>query len=262
MRALDLDFIREIKNTKDRFLSILVLAALAVAFLSGLRAMAPDMKGTLDCYMDAQKMHDVQVYASLGLTDGDIEAMISQGGLDGEGVYLIDAFVSGAETDKPVKLWSMPERICMPVVKSGRMPEKASECLVDNKLARAENISIGDIMRFSTEGSYEDCLAIEEAEVVGISSSPYYISVERGTSTLGNGQASGYFYLLPEAFDMDYYTTALFTLDGVEQLVAYSEDYDDLVSRAIDMIEPFGEERAALRTAEIKDEGFEKLADA
>lgn len=46
MTALRKDLIREIKNSKNRFLSIAILIALAVAFLSGLKATAPDMKNT------------------------------------------------------------------------------------------------------------------------------------------------------------------------------------------------------------------------
>ena len=46
MTALRKDLIREIKNSKNRFLSIAILIALAVAFLSGLKATAPDMKNS------------------------------------------------------------------------------------------------------------------------------------------------------------------------------------------------------------------------
>ena len=61
MRALEKDFLREVQHSKSRFLSIFILAALAVAFLSGLRATAPDMKRTLDTYMDQAQFMDVQV---------------------------------------------------------------------------------------------------------------------------------------------------------------------------------------------------------
>ena len=40
------DAVREIWHTRSRFLSILVLSALAVCFLAGLRATEPDMKNT------------------------------------------------------------------------------------------------------------------------------------------------------------------------------------------------------------------------
>ena len=75
MRALEKDFLREVQHSKSRFLSIFILAALAVAFLSGLRATAPDMKRTLDTYMDEAQFMDVQVLSTLGLTGEDIDAM-------------------------------------------------------------------------------------------------------------------------------------------------------------------------------------------
>ena len=38
------DAFREIRHTRSRFVSLMVLSALAVCFLAGLRATAPDMK--------------------------------------------------------------------------------------------------------------------------------------------------------------------------------------------------------------------------
>ena len=71
MTALRKDLIREIKNSKNRFLSIAILIALAVAFLSGLKATAPDMKNTGDEYLDKQQLMDIQVLSTLGLTKDD-----------------------------------------------------------------------------------------------------------------------------------------------------------------------------------------------
>ena len=75
MTALRKDLIREIKNSKNRFLSIAILIALAVAFLSGLKATAPDMKNTGDEYLDKQQLMDIQVLSTLGLTKDDIKAL-------------------------------------------------------------------------------------------------------------------------------------------------------------------------------------------
>ena len=49
------DAVREVRNTRSRFLSLLVLSALAVCFLAGLRATAPDMKETGDLLFDQQR---------------------------------------------------------------------------------------------------------------------------------------------------------------------------------------------------------------
>ena len=64
------DAVREVRNTRSRFLSLLVLSALAVCFLAGLRATAPDMKETGDLYFDQQRLMDLHILSTLGLTEG------------------------------------------------------------------------------------------------------------------------------------------------------------------------------------------------
>ena len=85
MKAIRKEFWREIRNTRSRFLSILILVALAVAFLSGLRSTAPDMKNTGDSYLDAQNFMDIQVMSTLGLTEEDLEALLQPAGHRGRG---------------------------------------------------------------------------------------------------------------------------------------------------------------------------------
>ena len=72
------DFFREIRHTFSRFLSILILVALAVAFFSGLRSTAPDMKRTGDEYLDSLHLADIQIMSNLGLTQDDIAALAEQ----------------------------------------------------------------------------------------------------------------------------------------------------------------------------------------
>ena len=69
------DAVREVRNTRSRFLSLLVLSALAVCFLAGLRATAPDMKLSADRYFDQQALMDMRVVSTLGLTEEDVAAL-------------------------------------------------------------------------------------------------------------------------------------------------------------------------------------------
>ena len=73
--ALLKDGIKEIKNSYKRFISILLMALLGVGFFAGLRATSPDMVNTIDEYFKAQNVYDIQVMSTLGLTDGDVEAI-------------------------------------------------------------------------------------------------------------------------------------------------------------------------------------------
>lgn len=76
--AMTKDFLREIRHTRSRFLSILILVALSVAFLSGLKATAPDMKRTGDDYVDSLHLADVQILSNLGVTDDDLAALLAR----------------------------------------------------------------------------------------------------------------------------------------------------------------------------------------
>lgn len=68
---LTTDAVREVRFTFSRFLSILVLSALAVAFLAGLRTTAPDMEYTADNYYDRTHLMDGYAISTLGLTLGE-----------------------------------------------------------------------------------------------------------------------------------------------------------------------------------------------
>ena len=263
MKAIGKDFVREVKNTRSRFISILILVALAVAFLSGLRATAPDMKLTLDEYLDEQDFMDVQVLSTLGITDEDIEYL---NGLDSvsacEGAWLVDAVVVGKDNDVVAKLWSVPENINRPVLREGRLPEAENECAIEKNVSDKLGVDIGDVITVTPGGDFEDALFCSEFTVVGRVSSPYYISVERGTSTIGTGSCGAYLYLDPGAFDMDYFTTAFLRLNGAEELDAFYDEYEDFVDASIDQLEPLGDLRAENRYDEVIGDANEKLDDA
>ena len=268
MKALDKDFLREVKNTRSRFLSILVLAALAVAFLSGLRSTSPDMKNTLDAYMDENEFMDVQVLSSLGVTDDDVRAMLERDEIvSGEGVYQLDAHALGGGNDVVVKLWSMPKEINRISVKKGAWPSSPQECLVDKKLISDLGVEIGDSISIVLEEGDDDeddapKLTRKDFVISGVAASPYYISVERGTSTIGTGSVGAFIYLDESAFDMDYYGAAFFTVKGAKELTAFSDEYDDLIDSVIDGLEDFAKERESIRYDEIVGKANDKLDDA
>ena len=262
--AMRKDFWREIKHTRSRFFSILILVALSVAFLSGLRATAPDMKRTGDDYLDSLHLADIQVLSTLGLTDGDIAALRAQESIgNAEGAYVIDAFASSGAAEAVVKVLSLSGAGINDVaLREGRMPERADECVVEEKMLGLMDIAIGDTITLTPDGKLDDALADKQYTVVGTIRSPVYLAVERGTSTLGSGTVKAYLYLPREAFALDYYTAAYLRVQGAAEMTAFYDDYDDYIDDVIDALEPFGEERAALRHDDLVDEATEKLDDA
>ena len=255
------DTLREIKNTRSRFLSILVLSALAVCFLAGLRVTEPDMKNSVDQYLDAQRLMDLRVASTLGLTEEDIDVLQAQDGVElAQGAYTIDATVKVDDKDSTVKALSFTEDVNIPDLQEGRLPESAGECLVEPRFLQETGLSLGDKITLDTgTGDYEDALKQSEFTIVGSANSPLYIGVERGSSTLGTGKVS-YFILLPmESFDMETYTDAYLLFEGASQLMTYSDAYEELVDGYVDQLEPLSEERAQLRGDSIRDEAQEEI---
>ena len=262
--AMQKDFWREIGHTRSRFFSIMILVALSVAFLSGLKATAPDMKHTGDDYLDSLHLADIQVLSTLGLTDEDIAALRAQDKIeDAEGEYVIDAFASSDSLDAVVKVLSLTDRgISDVLLREGRMPERADECVVEENMLALMSIAIGDTITLTPGDDLSDALAQDTYTVVGTVRSPVYLAVERGTSTLGSGTVKAYLYLPREAFTLDYYTAAYVRVSGAAEMTAFYDEYDDYIDDVIDSLEDFGDARAILRHDELVDEATEKLDDA
>ena len=262
--AMQKDFWREIGHTKSRFFSMMILVALSVAFLSGLKATAPDMKKTGDDYLDSLHLADIQVLSTLGLTDEDIDAIRAQKNTENaEGEYVLDAFASSDGAEAVVKVLSLSDQgINDVLLREGRMPERADECVVEENMLELLDISIGDTIALEPDSKMDDALAGEEYTVVGTIRSPVYIAVERGTSTIGSGTVKAYLYLPREAFTLDYYTAAYVRVSGAAEMTAFYDEYDDHIDDVIDSLKDFADSRAQLRHDNLVDEATEKLDDA
>ena len=253
------DIIREIKNSRNRFLAIMVLSALAVAFLCGLKVTAPDMKGTGDDYLDERRLMDIQIMSTLGITDTDIEELGGREEINcAVGAYVMDAWAG----DNVAKVYSITQDINRLVLMEGRMPVVSRECVVDKTFLADLGLSIGDYLPIQPSEDNEGSLIYEDFRIVGTVRSPYYVSVERGSASIGSGSVQGYIYLKEMAFNMDCYTIAYLGVKGAESLTAFTAEYDDYIDEVIDALEPVGEVRAKLRYDEIIDDAMEEITDA
>ena len=253
------DFIREVRHTYSRFLSILLLSALAVAFLVGLRATAPDMEYTADNYYDSHHLMDGYILSTMGLTQEDLQALAQADGVDQvEGAWSVDA----TAVDSIVSMRSMPEELNLLNVVEGRLPQQADECVTEQMLLTALGLEIGDTLSVTLEEADQDSLTRTSYTIVGTVQSPLYVGTDRGSTTLGSGSIDAFVYIPGENFDLDVYTTAYFTGDGMEALNSYSQAYADQLSALVDSLDPLAQERASLRDEEVRSEAQKELDDA
>ena len=253
------DFVREVRHTYSRFLSILLLSALAVAFLVGLRATAPDMEYTADNYYDSHHLMDGYILSTMGLTQEDLQALAQADGVDQvEGAWSVDA----TAVDSIVSMRSMPEELNLLNVVEGRLPQQADECVTEQMLLTALGLEIGDTLTVTLDEADQDSLTRTSYTIVGTVQSPLYVGTDRGSTTLGSGSIDAFVYIPGENFDLDVYITAYFTGDGMEALNSYSQAYADQLSALVDSLDPLAQERASLRDEEVRSEAQKELDDA
>ena len=139
------DVIRTISRGKKRFCSILVIAALGVVMLTGLRAACVDLRRSADAFMDEQNLYDIMIQSTLGLTDDDVEVL---SGLDGvlqaEGGYTDTVYLSG-DSHARVQIKTISESgMNAPYLVEGTLPAAADEIAVTQGYLNDSGKSIGD----------------------------------------------------------------------------------------------------------------------
>lgn len=261
-KALHKDIRQEIKRTFPRFLSLFLMSALGVSFFSGVRASMPDMLSTTDRYLDNRGLFDLQATSTMGLQEEDLKAVLdTQGVKDAELTYSSDLLCDSQGEQYVIHLMAQSDMArCQ--VEEGRMPEKENEIFLDTELARSLECQIGDritLYEENQDGEKPEDLACAEFEVTGIGNSPMYLSINRGSASVGNGQVAGFAVVLPEAFDMDVYTQMNIQLEGAEELGCYSDEYKDLVSSVQEALEDTAGAQCQWRYNQIYEEGKEEL---
>lgn len=263
--ALRKEFWMSIRRSPGRFLSIFLIVALGVSFFSGIRASEPDMRVSGDRYYDETNLMDLKVQGTLGLTDDDVKALSEVEGIrSAEGGYSVDALCKVDENEKVIHIASSYDTVNQTTLSEGRMPKGDSECVLDEDFMEANGYEIGDTLELSsgTEDPLTDSLKKEELTIVGAGSSPEYISIERGSSLIGNGEVSAFAVVAPEAFALDVYTEIYLLVDGAEAETCYTDGYDDLIAEVKKRVEDIADVECTRRTEEIKAEALQEIADS
>lgn len=255
----------EIKKSRGRFISIFFIVALGVAFYAGIRSSEPSMRVSGDAYFDKEHLMDIKVMGTMGLTEDDIEEIEKTEGVEAaEGAYSTDVLCSVGDTEKVVHVMSIQENFNDVQVAEGQLPQKEGECLLDEDFAASEGYKVGDTITVSSgsDDSLSDTLTTDTYEIVGIGNSPLYISFGRGSSTVGNGEVSGFIAVPEESFCMDIYSEAYVRVEGAADETAFTDEYETVVSETADRLEEIADARCEVRRQDIMDEAYEEVDDA
>ena len=262
MKALRKEFWMEIRKSKSRFISILLIVALGVAFFSGIQASSPDMRYSGDAYYDESSLMDIKVVGTMGLTSDDVSSIESIDGIESaEGAWSTDVMCGEGQKQKVLHIESINDTVNKLDVQEGRLPEKSGEIFLDSTFASTNEYKVGDKVALREDGD-SPVLVTTEYTVVGTGRSPLYISFNRGNTTLGTGEVNGFGYVLPEDFDQEIYTQIYVTVHGAKGLTSYTDGYENLIAKIKGRVENIADDRCQIRLAAVKADAQEEINDA
>ncbi|MGN0335541.1 MAG: FtsX-like permease family protein [Lachnospiraceae bacterium] len=280
------DIRRTITRGKKRFFAIMLITALGVCMMNGLRAACQDLRYTADKFCDEQNLYDIRILSTLGLTEEDVEVL---GALDGvrqaEGAYSETVYImnDGRKQTAEVKVLS-ENGINVPYVIEGALPAGQTEVAVTQKYISETGKSIGDLIHITEdikepededEETEKADFLLETFRITGIVTDITDLNSEEGAVSFRDNSVTDYtFFVTPRAVKSDVFTSVYLTLEDTASYNGFSEAYETQVDEMIDVIEKECKERreqarydsiyedAVKEIDDAEDEANEKIADA
>lgn len=267
---------RDFLNSKGRFIAIIAIVALGAGFFGGLKATGIDMKMTGDRYYKEYNMMDFRVISTLGLTKREQKKIKTiEGVKDAMLSYQLDAIIQNNNTgnaegsvsgDSIARFHSIQreQTVNLLALDEGRLPTQASECVVLTEKDAKTRYKLGDVISIDLDEDpdVKDMLNKTSFTIVGKVSTPFYMSIEKGSTSKGSGSINTFAFIPESAFSMDAYTELYITLDGVSDVFCYSDEYRDKADALLKRLEDIGDSISADRLKKVKDEPQRTLNNA
>ncbi|MGV8983133.1 FtsX-like permease family protein [Clostridium sp.] len=257
---------RDVLHTLSRFLSIVIIIALGVAFYAGVRATSPDMKISADSYFNETQFMDFKLISTLGLTMDDLKQVQKQKDVKAAfGDFSIDAVVEKDKRELVLNVNSIPLENGINKIKivSGRMAENNNEAVVEERFLTDNKFKIGDEIELKSgkDSKIGDDLKGSKFKIVGTSLSPLYLSAQRQLSSIGNGSVRGFVYIKPAVFKSEVYTEIYVKINNEESKnsLVLNADYKNVTANIEKKLKELGVNRSKVRYSEVMEAAQSKI---
>lgn len=291
-KAYHKDILRSVQKGWKRFLSIVFITALGVAMLTGLYAACLDMYYSADKFYDEQRLFDIRVVSTLGLTEEDVQALAQADGVESaEGGYSETVYTNVEKIRKSAQINMLsPSGLNAPYLLDGTLPNKTGEIAVTQKYLDESGKTIGDTltikddserdiddpdnedsdldvdqdMEMDLEGEEAPTLANTNYTITAAVMDPMDIQGSGADNIFRSTASADYtFFVTAAEVKSEIYTVAYLVLDGTRELDSYSDEYDHAVQTAIGHIESrIKAQREQARYDAVLIEGRKQLEDA
>ena len=260
--AMQKNLLRSIGRSLGRYIAIAAIIALGAAIFVGLLMTKTDMVNTGQAYMTEQNMFDLRLVSTYGWEQKQVDQVQAMDGVvDAEGIFYLDLIAQKGEEkeEKVYRFYTISDKLDQIALRGGRMPENSQECLADGYFS--DDSILGKQIQVSQNNDADDLdiITTRTLTVVGYVSTPVYMDMNRGTTTVGSGSISGFVYVPKDTMDADYFTEIHLTIPREHDI--YTDDYNDQMKDAMDAMEPEAKRLGQERFEDVKAEAEEEYQD-
>lgn len=260
---------RTIKKNFVSFWAVALMAGTGIAIYLGDQSAAQAILEKANDYFIENQLQSLEVSSVYGMTEEDIEAIAALEEVDAvEGGYsTIGVWDTQKDTGKLlIRVHSLLDTMNLPVIVEGTLPVEENQAAIEQKMAQQEGIEVGDVIVVEHAGE----LKRDTFEVTAIINQPSFCCGKsldaRGVSDKGIGSAYYYIALPESAFDASYfsncYTTAYIKSFELDKYYYFSDEYKEKEAELKSKVEQLGNERKAVRYAQVMDAANEKIVEA
>lgn len=176
MRATTKNSLRRIRHQLGSFIGVMIIVGVAIGFYATMKSTAATYKTVGENYFSQNKMPSAILSADTITTDDEQRV----GEVAGVTAVQRRALLEVKHGEKTLRLESYDTarpRVNIPHVYDGRLPQNADECLLHERYAKANHISVGQKITISTNQFSDSCT------VVGLGTAPEHTYLAKNAAT-------------------------------------------------------------------------------
>uniref|UniRef100_UPI0031334C8F ABC transporter permease n=1 Tax=Levilactobacillus sp. HBUAS70063 TaxID=3109359 RepID=UPI0031334C8F len=254
---------REIRRSKARFLSIMLIIFLGVAFYTGIRATGPDMLQAASDYYQKQQLATNSVQSTAGLTRQDRAVLHRhRDQVTYQAVKYLD--INQLNNNQTVRVAELPakQRVNRLTVVSGHLPRRANEIVLDQQARTLQpHLKLGSTYHIATTQARNQRFNRRTLKVVGFVNSPRYIEkATRGVTTVGKGTLDYLAFVRPGTLDQSVASRLDIQFKNLAHVAPYTAKYKRINRANTTRLKAWFKPRAAARQAQLQRQARQQLA--
>ena len=233
MKPLSKNMIQEIKQSKGRFIAIILIIMLGVLIFVGVKAAGPSLNDSLNKTVADKNLSDIQVLSTTGFDQTDVDLAKKVPGAQVEATKF--KYVIGGKSKVAVALYGYDENAKQNqlIMRSGRLPKNSNEIVLDKNAKNKYDYKLGQKFKFASDAG----LKKRSYKIVGFADSPQYIDNQsRGSTNIADGQVQLFAYVPQNQLDMAVGTMLNLHFNSLKDKNTFSKSYKKAVNKKLKIL--------------------------